>query len=374
MSTAQISGKILRALRRAPRRLGAILALGAVAAAPMADAGNGGALAQAIAQTLAAMQQIGQQTQAALGQIIGQSGNALGGSLTQTLDETGLVLAQLSPYYLAPTSGTASSSGTITWQGEARSYVLIRPAVAAAGAPALLLLHARGMTPDGMANLSRAGRLAQQYGVYVYLPQARNGAWNEDPSSQSKTDDVGFLSALIDHAVADDGVDPRHVYAAGYSSGGFMAERMACQASSKLAGIVAVATTLRDSLQSSCAPGRAVPVALMDGTSDAIVPYKGEPTVESAAAAATFWASINACLPLTDMQTTALPSKVSDGTSVALTRFTACPAGTATALYTINGGGHTWPGSQDGAWTWILGRTTGNLDATIVLWDFLSAY
>jgi polyhydroxybutyrate depolymerase len=74
------------------------------------------------------------------------------------------------------------------------------------------------------------------------------------------------------------------------------------------------------------------------------------------------------------MQTTALPQTVSDGTSVALTTFTACPADAAAWLYTINGGGHTWPGSLDGAWTAALGRTTGNLDATIALWTFLSQY
>ena len=367
MSNVQVSGKVLR-------RLGAIVALGAVAAAPLAEAGNGGGLAQAIAQSIAAMQKISQQTQAAFGHIIGQSASAFSGALTQSLDETGLVLAQAGPYYLAPTAGTTSSSGTITWQGQARNYVLIRPAAAVAGAPALLLLHAHGMNPDGMANLTRAGRLAQQYGVYVYLPRAKNGAWNEDPSSTDTTDDVGFLSALIDHAVADDRVDAQRVYIAGYSSGGFMAERMACQASSKVAGFVAVAATMRQSLAALCSPDRAMPAAFMDGTSDAVVPYNGEPTVDSAAAASTFWASANACLPLTDLQTSTLPQKVSDGTSVALTRFSACPAGTAADLYTINGGGHTWPGSKDGSWTMFLGRTTGNLDATIALWDFLSQY
>lgn len=374
VSGIQVSGKILRALRRAPRRFGAILALGAVAAMPAADAGDGSGLAQAIAQTIAAMQEIGQQTQAALGKIIGQSGGALGGALAQTLDQAGLVLAELSPYYLDPTTGTSSSSGTITWQNEARSYVLIRPGTAVAGAPALLLLHASGMTSDGMANLARAGRLAEQYGVYVYLPQAKGGSWNENPSSSRTVDDVGFLSALIDHAVADDGVDASRVYIAGYSSGGFMAERMACQASSKVAGFVAVAATLRDSLESACTPSHAMPVAFMDGTSDAIVPYDGEPSVASAAAAVTFWATANACLPLTDMQTTTLPQQVKDSTTVALTSFTACPSDAAAELYTINGGGHTWPGSEDGLYTSWLGRTTGNLDATIVLWQFLSEY
>ncbi|MDR3419037.1 MAG: PHB depolymerase family esterase [Nevskia sp.] len=331
------------------------------------------ALQQSSQQTAAAMQQIQQQTQAAFAAAGQQTGTALDASLQQGIGGMALALDQASPGYVDATPQTTTVSGSITWQKQQRTYILIRPLRALPGAPALLILHAHGMNSAGMANLVRAGRLAEQYGVWVYLPQGKNGDWNEDPSSYNSTDDVGFLSALIDHAVAVDGVDRQRVYASGYSGGGFMAERLACQASDKLAGFVAVAATLRSSLQSICRPTHPMAVAFMDGTSDLLVPYGGEPTVDSAAVATAFWATQNHCAA-NQTETSVLPLVVNDGTSIARTEFTGCPADAAARLYTVNHGGHTWPGSAYSGYTFYVGRTTQNLDATIEIWDFESPF
>jgi len=302
------------------------------------------------------------------------AGGLLAG-LQQVFGNLATVLRDANPNALNPTSGTVSVNGSISWQNQQRSYILIRPQAAIANAPALLLLHAHGMNSAGMANLAQAGRLARDYGVYVYLPQAVLGAWNDNPASLLNTsDDVGFLSALADHAVAADGVDRRRVYAAGYSGGGFMAERLACEASSKIAGFVAVAATLRNSQMSRCATSHGMAVAFIDGTADQIVPYNGETSLQSAKAAAASWAGKNAC-NAGQINTTTLPAKVSDGTSIAVSSFTTCPAESAVSLYTVNGGGHTWPGNPSSAYTNLyLGKTSQNLDATLALWQFLTPY
>jgi len=333
------------------------------------------AYAASLQQTQAAIQKIQQQAQAALGKIIGQSGGVLGVTAQQTFNNLATVLRDANPNAVTPTSGTVSINGSITWQNQQRTYILIRPQNAIANAPALLLLHAHGMTSGAMANLAQAGRLASEYGVYVYLPQAVLGAWNDNPASLlNLTDDVGFLSALADHAVAADGVDRRRVYAAGYSGGGFMAERLACEASSKVAGFVAVAASLRNSQMSRCAISHGMAAAFIDGTADQIVPYNGETSLQSAAASAAFWAGKNAC-NASQISTVTLPNKVSDGTSIAVSSFTACPAESAVSLYTVNGGGHTWPGNPSAAYTNLyLGKTSQNLDATIALWQFLTPY
>ena len=379
MSIQGIVSKTSRGFRRA----GLVLALSALVIAPTAGATT---LAQAIAQALAALQAAGQQTQAgiqkiqqqtqaALGQILGQSGGALGAALQQTIASFTLVLKESNPGYLDPTKGTASFSETISYQGLARSYIVVRPDPAIDDAPALILMHAHGITPQTMANLARAGRLAHDYGVWVYLPQGENDKWNEDPSSSSTIDDVGFISKMLDDAISRDKIDSKRVYAAGYSAGGFMAERLACQLSNRIVGFVAVAATLRNSMATAaqCTPTHAMPVAFMDGTSDLVVPYKGEPSVQSAAAATAFWAVKNSCAA-TQTTTTVLPQQAKDGTTVAVTNFTQCPAAAATSLYTINGGGHTWPDSPYSVYTAYLGKTTQNLDATVELWKFLMPY
>lgn len=359
---------------RTLRRIGAYAAAAAAALlAAQAAAGENSGLMSPAQQTQAAILEIQQQTQTTLGGIIGQSAGVLGGTLQQTFGNLSLVLRDANPNAVNPTPGTVSLSGSITWQNQKRSYLLIRPQTASAGAPALLLLHAHGMNSAGMANLAQAGRLARDYGVYVYLPQGQFERWNDSPSLLNTTDDVGFLSALIDHAVTADGVDHSRVYAAGYSGGGFMAERLACEGSARIAGFVAVAATLRNSEISRCEPLHGLAVAFIDGTSDLIVPYNGELGLQSAAASAAFWAGKNVCA-LGQMQTITLPQKVNDGTSVAVTSFTACPARSAVSLYTVNGGGHTWPGNPLSTYTPYLGKTSQNLDATIALWQFLTPY
>jgi polyhydroxybutyrate depolymerase len=359
------------------RRAGAVLALGAcVAAVPVALAdGDGSGIAKGIAQTMAAAQKMQQQIQAAFNKIIGQSGGTLGGTLQKSIDAMELVIKESNPNYIAPTPGTAIVNETLTWQGVSRSYTIIRPEPANDGAPVLVLMHAHGISPSTMANLARAGRLAQDYGVWVVLPKGENGTWNEDPSSMSSTDDVGFISAMIDKLSAEYAIDTKRVYAAGYSAGGFMAERLACQLSSKIAGFAAVAATLRNSLAAAgeCTPSHEMPAVFMDGTADAVVPYNGEPSVQSATAATAFWGVKNGC-SATDISTTTLPQQTKDGTTVALSQFTDCPAGGAAELYTINGGGHTWPDSPYSAYTSYLGKTSKNLDATVVLWQFLTPY
>jgi len=38
-------------------------------------------------------------------------------------------------------------------------------------------------------------------------------------------------------------------------------------------------------------------------------------------------------------------------------------------LYTVEGGGHTWPGGKPLP-EWIVGRTTREINASSVLWEF----
>ena len=42
-------------------------------------------------------------------------------------------------------------------------------------------------------------------------------------------------------------------------------------------------------------------------------------------------------------------------------------------FYTIEGGGHTWPGGPPFP-EWLLGKTTQNIDATREMWAFFSQH
>ena len=50
-----------------------------------------------------------------------------------------------------------------------------------------------------------------------------------------------------------------------------------------------------------------------------------------------------------------------------------CADDAAVVLYTVHGGGHTWPGGMKLP-EWFVGRTTRSIDATGLMWAFFTEH
>lgn len=268
--------------------------------------------------------------------------------------------------YVQTTSGTTAVAANLVVAGVSRRYIIVRPNPAPAKAPVLLLLHASGVTPENMANLTEVADFVHTQGFWAVVPAAIGGSWRDDPSI-SNGDDTRFISALIDSLVAQ-GVDASRVYAGGYSSGGFMAERLACELSDKVAAFGIDAATLRSGLANVCAPLKPRAKAYFLGTADTIVPYEGYYNMKSALATMSYWSAKQGC---GGTLASSIPDRVADGTTVQLTRYTGCNAGSIeNRLYTVNAGGHAWPGGLTGN-QYV---TTRDIKATGLIWSFVSPY
>lgn len=267
--------------------------------------------------------------------------------------------------------GSVAVAGTLEQDGDTRSYVGLVPQTLTPGAPLLVMLHPLFTTDVEMANLTRVSRLTADDGVIVALPQGKNETWNDDPTSSSGPDDVGFIASVINLFVSQYQADSSRVYVMGFSQGGFMTERLACSLSPQLAGAAAVGALLKNTLAANCQPQKQIPFALVNGTEDPINRYEGIPGLgeQSAPATAAFWSQLEGC-SVTGFINQLLPVLVQDNTSVDQWDYTGCPRNIRVRLYTINNGGHTWPGAQ--YLTPDLGITTQNLDATNALWQYLS--
>ena len=90
----------------------------------------------------------------------------------------------------------------------------------------------------------------------------------------------------------------------------------------------------------------------------------------STADSVAFWVRHNGCEKKPTL--TALPDTApDDGTTVRRAAHTGGRAGAAVVLYTINGGGHTWPGGSQYLPKRIIGPgLPGDLDANAVIWQF----
>jgi polyhydroxybutyrate depolymerase len=182
-------------------------------------------------------------------------------------------------------------------------------------------------------------------------------------------DDVAYAAALIDDVSGKLPIDPRRVYVGGHSNGGFMAQRLACDLSSRLAGIVSVAgSTWRD--PSRCQPPARVSVLYIHGDQDrAISPEGGrvhliglEPGVDTAEFASDqevmrMWGAKDACsgqLSPTG-KTIDFDSKV-PGDETSESEVSGCPPGIGVALWSVKGGSHLprpSPGAMDAVWSWL---------------------
>lgn len=254
-----------------------------------------------------------------------------------------------------------------------RRVLYLRPVAAPTGrVPVMVVLHYGGGSPEAMANLIRLGELVRDTGAWAILPEASGRAWNHDPRRDRprSEDDVELITRVIDNAAGSLPIDPRRVYLSGFSSGGFMAQRYACERPERITAMAYVSATLLDSLAAQCTSAAGLPVIGMHGTADARVSYGDRVGLASAPDTARFNARRNGCLGLP--QRSRLPDRVNDGTTVDLDLWDSCASGQPVRFYTINRGGHTWPGND--VQVGLRGVTTRDIDATRLIWELFSPH
>jgi polyhydroxybutyrate depolymerase len=255
--------------------------------------------------------------------------------------------------------------GTVDVGGEPRDFLVYEPpaVLQARSVPLVVALSGCPMTAETFALDTRLDDAARVGGFIVVYPDPVEGCWNAGSCCSASgaanvVDDVGFIARLVDHVSATFPVDQGRVFAVGVSAGGMMAYRLACELSTRFAGIVSVAGALA---VRGCAPTRPVSVLEIHGTSDTHVPFAGTPDLfPSTPSTARFWTAVDGC-------TTQDPPARS-GITLTST-WVGCRGGTTVRLDTVDGGQHTWFGSQLPD---VSDPIPGEPDATAAAWSFLS--
>lgn len=270
--------------------------------------------------------------------------------------------------------------------GLERRFHLHLPARASTPAPLVVVLHGGGRSADPVSQIRRATRFdekAAEEGFAVVYPEALEGNWNDGRgvaryrSHADDVDDVGFIGAVVDRAASLVRIDRTRVYVAGASNGGMMAYRLACEDAARYAAVAGVIANLPSKL--SCRPSRPVPVVMINGTDDPLMPWAGGYVrfgpqrlgqVMSGEASAGVFATASGCDPTASLER--LPDRApNDGTRVVRRSFRQCRADV--VLYQVEGGGHTWPGrGAQTAGRAIVGRTSRDIDATDEIWAFFA--
>ena len=263
------------------------------------------------------------------------------------------------------------SNGSIVSSGQEREYLLYVPESydRTKPTPLVISMHGGALWPAAQMEISRWNRMADEHGFLVVYPSGITGAgpraWHVG-RGPGLLRDVRYISELIDTLKAAYNIDSTSIYADGLSNGGGMAFVLSCTLSERIAavGMVAAALFLP---WSWCTDERAVPMIAFHGTADRAVPYHGGtswvaprrlPDIPTWVAN---WARRNRCAPD--------PVDSAVATDVPRRSYTNCADGAAVVLYTVQGGGHTWPGGGPLP-EWFVGTTTRSIDATHQMWAF----
>ena len=277
---------------------------------------------------------------------------------------------------------------SLSFGGRERTYRLYVPAQPAPRAPLLLVLHPALFDGASMEAITAGGfdRHADEAGALIVYPDGIDQHWNDGREGIATTaarehiDDVGFLRALVASLSARYPVDPERVFVAGFSNGGMMTLRLACEATDVFRGFVAAAASLGEDLAGRCHPQPPRPVALIDGTSDGLVPYAGGSvgafgiTRGRVIGAEATFAAFRTLAGCTGAGSQPLPGKTpAEKPAVIVHRASGCPTNDSVVLFEITGGGHAWPGGARVPLQVFLlrGRLSHDISATDETWRFL---
>jgi len=270
----------------------------------------------------------------------------------------------------ARTHASGDFDQTITVGGISRTYILHVPAGydGTKFAPVVLAFHGVAQTGRQMLDYTRLGSLADQRGFIAVAPDGTGipSRWNSGKSA-GEPNDVEFVRNLLATISAKLCVDPDRAFAAGFDAGGGMSRVLACNLADRIAAIGTVASTSVQCIAN-------VPMIAFHGTADPLVPFDGGPIAAQAGGgtlppvrrSASEWSRALGC--------DGLPTISRPAASVELSTFTRCQLGDGDVLlYTLLGGGHTWPGAAPSPDP-TGGSANVAIDATAVMWDFFVSH
>jgi polyhydroxybutyrate depolymerase len=277
------------------------------------------------------------------------------------------------------------TTGFFTHDGETRTYRVHLPTSyydTDNKLPLVLGLHGGGGSGEQFETQTELSSKSDAAGFIIVYPDGltnpnatRVRTWNAGKccganASTLNTDDVGFISKLIDKITTDYRVDSKKIYATGHSNGAMMCYRLANELSTKLAAIAPNAGNFQ--MKSAYAPTRNVPVIHINSKLDMNVKYAGGMTEGPGGQ---YNPPVDSCLNVIAGLAGCAVSKgvVKSETLYTEYAWSDCTPGTfEVLLYLTEDGGHAWPGGNKGsAFADDPSQAFVNND---IIWDFFQKY
>ena len=253
-----------------------------------------------------------------------------------------------------------------------RDYLYYHPSDAPDNCPLVFVYH--GYTGDALSTMQYTGfnALAEENGFAVCYPQGSydgdgEAFWNVGYAFHQNeyVDDVSFTLGLRELLIEENNLDPERVFATGFSNGADFSYLLACEASAEFRAVAPIAGILMEDIRTECSPTHMVPILEIHGTADDVSLYEGDmqnvdgwgayPSTPDAMA---FFVNL---FDISLQESGAFEdSAPGDGSTVDYQKWGSAGSCAQVWLYTVNGGGHSWPG--------VWGNQ--DINASQEAWDF----
>jgi len=238
-----------------------------------------------------------------------------------------------------------------------RDYIYYHASSAPPNCPLVLVFHGYSGTAQGIMDYSEFNTLAEEFGFAVCYPQGTLDGSNTtffnvgyDFQNNQTVDDVAFVEVLVDSLQSMYSLSEQDVFSTGMSNGGDFSYMLACQASETFNAIAPVAGMIMQDIMDDCNPVKEVSILEIHGTQDNVTYWQGDPNNNDGWGAypsipntISFFTNM---FGLTNLSSTAFPDiDPTDGSTVNSDKYTEIGSCTQVWLYTVDGGGHDWPGA-----------------------------
>jgi polyhydroxybutyrate depolymerase len=284
----------------------------------------------------------------------------------------------------------------ITVNGIERTYIVHVPATyrPQPPSPLVIMLHGGGGTARAAMWETGWAEKADKEGFLAVFPNAvardparrssfaRNPQlWNDGSNrfypGQKAPDDVGFISAMLDHLADRFTLDKRRVFLTGFSNGASMSFRVGAELSDRIAVIAPVAGALwfdppklRHPVSMCYITGTEDPLNLIEGGVPKFatgagdnVRAKPKPPVRDSILK---WARALGCL--------GTPARTSDAHGIRTETYSDCMGAAEVIYIAVDGLGHTWAGGKTLLPESMVGKTSNRIKATDVIWEFFQKH
>lgn len=284
----------------------------------------------------------------------------------------------------APATPLSTGDHTLSLsQGSVKRTYIVHVPTTYTNAPTPLVFnfHGSDSTGSGQENNSHMNITSDANNFIVVYPDGINKNWADGrtytANQTNHADDVAFVKSMISELSKQLNIDTHRIYATGMSNGGMMAYRLACEMTQTFVAIAPVSSAFTVELKSVCKPSGAIPVLIMHGTTDPLLPYNGgnigtadRGQMVATTEAVSYWVNNNGASSTPVV--TNFANTVADGTSIVRNVY---GSGTnQVQFFKIIGGGHTWANGLQYLPARVIGLVSRDMDASNVIWDFFKMH